>query len=188
MLILIGGQASKIGKTSVVCALLQRLERQWTAVKVADAAHEPAGCEPFAHEAGYTAWRQIASTPDSDTGRYLASGASEALFVSAPQPSLADLSRWLSERAKTENLLVESTRLAACLHPDLFLLLMGAPDGHPKGLPSNIVKSADALLCRGSSLLQYASPDQPSFVCEPPQWMSDEAFSFVKERLANAPR
>ncbi len=56
-IVIIGGQARNVGKTSVVCALIAAMpERRWTAVKITQFGHgvcsangEPCDCETADH-------------------------------------------------------------------------------------------------------------------------------------------
>ncbi len=67
MLIAVGGNSRKAGKTGVICALIRAIpEADWTAIKISPHTHEAPGS-------------------GGDTGRFLAAGARRALLLdSAP--------------------------------------------------------------------------------------------------------
>jgi hypothetical protein len=71
MLVAVGGNSRKAGKTSVVCGIIRALpEAAWTAIKIS----------PHAHSA----------MPGGDTARFLEAGARRALLLAEPPPAWPD--------------------------------------------------------------------------------------------------
>jgi hypothetical protein len=96
MIVVIGGQARNVGKTTAVCDIIQATpELDWVAIKVTPHSH---GEAPSA---------------DVDTERFLAAGAREAHLLHDP----ADL-------PSTGNLIIESNSVVEHLRPDLFVFVL----------------------------------------------------------------
>ena len=115
MRIIVGGEASKAGKTTVVCRLIRGFpDIPWTAVKISGHGH---GLEPGA-------WALTAETvagSANDTQRYLEAGAAHALWlrggVEAALPALKQ------RLAFAPHWIIESTRAADWLDYDLAILV-----------------------------------------------------------------
>lgn len=127
--ILVGGRAKNTGKTTLVCNIIAALpELEWNAVKITIHQHEVRGCALRIKQKSWSIWEQASSTEASDTALFLKAGAKRVLLVQSEDADLeracAELRKVLSEDA---NLIVESTRAAGILKPNLFLLVMN-PD------------------------------------------------------------
>lgn len=97
MIVVVGGQARKAGKTRAVCAIIAATpEARWTAVKITPHAHEPG----------------VSNNPDTE--RYLAAGAYAAHLITGSPP--------LGLPVAT-NLIIESNRIITQLNPDLMVFI-----------------------------------------------------------------
>jgi molybdopterin-guanine dinucleotide biosynthesis protein len=150
-LIVVGGQASKIGKTSVVTAILRRFsEFAWIAVKTTPHQHRPSACELVASGDQWRIWKQISASSDSDTGRFLVAGAKTALLLEAEDTAMQTAAAALqAEFAGGSHVLIESSRIADYIHPDLFLMLLSADCKESKAVPEQRLERADILFIEG---------------------------------------
>jgi molybdopterin-guanine dinucleotide biosynthesis protein len=198
MLVVVGGHARDIGKTSLVAGLIRKLRaRQWTAVKITQygdgvCAREGGvcGCEPAAGEA--FALSEEYEPNRTDTGRYLAAGAVRSFWLRAPAGQLARAAgtiRKIIERS--ENVIVESNSVVELVRPDVFLMLLdfACEDFKPSSL--RFLDRADAFVVidRGinAPLWQEVSlgmwDGKPQFLVKPPVYATPAVAEFVRGRL-----
>lgn len=97
MIVVVGGQARKVGKTRAVCDIIAATrEARWLAVKVS----------PHSHEV---------TDRETDTDRYLAAGAEAAVLVDEVPELPAD-----------RNVILESNAAAEVVAADLFVFVADA--------------------------------------------------------------
>lgn len=139
--ILVGGRAKNAGKTTLVCNIIAALpELRWNAVKVTTHQHEVRGCVLRKKQKSWSIWEQASSTETSDTALFLKAGAKSAFLLQSEDADLEGACTALCNILSADaNVIVESTRSAGFLKPDLFLLLMNAG-------PLEIKKSAQQQL------------------------------------------
>src|SRR5690349_17317247 len=125
-LIVVGGQAKHVGKTSLVCSIVQHFVcRQWTAAKITSHLHEGTDCKQLRSGSGWSICEQVSGGRNSDTARYLKAGAVRSLLVCAESKVLlAACAALKSEVSSSANAIVESTSAAELLIPNLFLLVL----------------------------------------------------------------
>ena len=160
MLLVVGGQSRKVGKTSVVAGLIRATAQLgWTAVKLAGHRHfeEPG---------------------QGDTARFLAAGAARALLLG---PSFAGMAGLLETG---ENVICESNRVGGNVRPDCRLLVIDPSREEWKESARNLAASADALVVTGAGEPPVWLGSKPLFRVAPPEWSSDALFAFVLERLS----
>lgn len=124
MRIIVGGEQSKAGKTTVVCRLIRGFpDIAWTAVKISGHGH---GLDPGA----WALTAETAAGTANDTQRYLAAGAAQALWLrgdlEAALPALRE------RLARAPHWIVESTQAAAWLEHDFSILVRAAAPGDIK--------------------------------------------------------
>lgn len=185
MLLVIGGHSRKIGKSSVVAALIGALpEARWTAVKITTHYHGPADAEtPF------TLVEETAPGP-GDSGRYLQAGAVRSFWLRASPAGLEQaapvLRRILDE---ADNVIIESNTVLRFFTPDLFLLVVDPTVEDWKESAAGLVDQADALVVvdRGTDTLASGrASGKSAFVVRPREWISAELTAFVRERLRSS--
>ena len=189
-LIVVGGQASKIGKTSAVVAILSRFRNlPWAAVKIAPHLHQPEKCELTGSGSGWRLWKQTAPDNDSDTARFLSAGAKIALLLQANDPSqpmaAAALQRELEGHS---HVVIESGHIVDFIRPDLFLMLVSASREDMKPWFERRVVQADMLLVEGEIErlpieLQQLIRDKPTFELRLPVRKHDPWMEAVAERI-----
>ncbi len=154
MLLVVGGQARKVGKTSVVCDIIRATpELRWTAVKIAGHRHD--------------------REPDrGDTARYLAAGAVRAMLLDAETAELATL-------AAEDKVICESTRIAAASTPDCALLVVDPSRQDWKESAREFAVRAHALVVVSEGAPPHWIASKPLFRVAPPRWASSALIEFV---------
>ncbi|HUP19813.1 MAG TPA: hypothetical protein VM778_07640 [Gemmatimonadota bacterium] len=156
----VSGTTSEIGKTTLVCALLERLPG-WAAVKVTRGHYRSCGKDPetccVSHLLGDAprvfGERGDTDAPGKDTGRYWAAGAADVRWVVGKRgQEAAGLSRALDELEGHPGVVVEGNRVVESCRPDLALLVV-----HPT--QKEVKSSARRILGRIHAL--YVVDDAP---------------------------
>lgn len=114
MIVVVGGQARKVGKTRAMCDIIAATPgARWVAIKISPHEHGP---------------------PDrpADTDRYLAAGAVEASLV-------RELPRLPPER----NVIIESNSVLDVLTPDLFVFVTDESNPEWKDSARKVIARAD---------------------------------------------
>lgn len=159
MLLVVGGQSRKVGKTSVVAAIVRATrEFGWIAVKLAGHRHD--------------------QQPDrGDTSRYLEAGAERTLLLEAATADLAPLV------AAGANIICESTRLARGIRPDCSLMLVDPSREEWKESAREFAARADALVITAEGSPPAWLGPKPLFRVAGPVWASADLIEFVLDRL-----
>jgi hypothetical protein len=192
--VVVGGQSRNLGKTSVVAGLIARLpEFHWTAFKITQYGHgfctadgKPCQCQTEDSCVSITAEHDAAS--GTDTARFLAAGAARSIWVRTRMGMLADaMPRIRKELTGCENAILESNSILEFLTPDLYLSVLDPSVADFKTSARRFLDRADALLLSSSEQSEEA-PDlaierRPHFRIAPPDYVSDDLVSFVRERL-----
>lgn len=193
-IIIVGGSAKGVGKTTLICGLIAALDQfRWTAVKITSDAHE--GLQPV--------YEEKSAGPETDTARYLAAGAERAFLLTVPQER--DLAEALDEfwpfigrgtnLIRGANLIFESNRVMDFVEADLCLLVDGRPTAQPRPKPSfwGAMLLADALVMRagadgvtdGDSV--YGEPPRPIFHLKQFDKISAEMKGWLEKRPGLTP-
>jgi hypothetical protein len=196
-IVVVGGHSRSVGKTSVVAGLIAALpEMRWTAVKITQYGHgicsangEPCDCATDDHAWAVTEERNRSG--ESDTSRFLISGASRSLWVRTRQGMLAEaMPRLRKELASARNAILESNSVIRFLRPDLYLTVLDAANPDFKASAREYLDRADAVILHDSamppawekvSLKPVAG--KPTFHIRPPHYVMPELIEFVRERL-----
>jgi hypothetical protein len=146
-LVVVGGHSRGVGKTSVIEHLLDahRAER-WIAIKISAHRHAPEGVSvPLVEECHQ--WCDA-----TQTGRYLAAGASRAFLVRAPDASLARAATFINGlREGGRTVLVESNRIVQWLIPDVLLFVVDPMIEDWKPSSAFCLPVADAVIHRSQA-------------------------------------
>ncbi len=141
---MVGGASKDVGKTSVIEAILRATPSlDWTAVKIT-----LYGADEVSIYGRHWRLRAEFQVPGSkfqvptDTARFLAASARQALWLTAPRDALVFALPSLAEAlSSSERVIVESTSILEFWNPDLFLLVTGA--GGMKPSASRFISRAD---------------------------------------------
>lgn len=109
----IGGSRSKIGKTTIATAILQKL-KGWGAIKYTKTAFYSTIVED----------RNILSVKGKDTRHFLDSGASAVLWVQAPESGLSEvMSLALNKLSHLEGIIIEGNSTIEFSNPDIIIFI-----------------------------------------------------------------
>jgi len=198
-LIVVGGHSRSVGKTSVVAGLIAALsEFHWTAMKITQYGHgicsangEMCDCATDDHSWAVTEERDRSG--ESDTSRFLVSGAQRSLWVRTRQGMLAEaMPRVRKELATAENAILESNSVMRFLRPDIYLTVLDAATADFKPSAQEFLDRADAVILHdGADHIAWTNVSlkpvagRPMFRIEPPRYVTDEWIAFVREKLGS---
>lgn len=112
MIVVVGGQSRKVGKTAAVSEILRATrERRWIAMKIS----------PHAHGADITAPVLVEATaPDqTDSGRFLEAGAARSFWIRSGTDQIDDALK----RIPPGNWIIESNSVVNVITPDAVVFL-----------------------------------------------------------------
>ena len=197
-LVIIGGHARSVGKTSVVAGLIAALpEFRWTALKITQYGHgicsaDGQVCDCATNDHSWAISEEKNSTGNSDTSRFLAAGAARVWWVRTEQGRLAEAMPAVREKlAGAENVIMESNSVLKFLRPDVYLTVLDPANADFK-------KSAREFLDRASAVILHETTNEapawthvslkpvagrPIFRILPPTYITTEIVDFVRERL-----
>ncbi len=140
MIVVIGSHSHKIGKTSIVCAILRGTpEIRWTAVKISSNGR--------GLSAGFESFEENAPSETCDTGRYLAAGAAEAYWLRASDADMGRAAAFVRALAADGRaMIVESNRIVERVRPDLYALALDYSVDDFKDSARRLFVRADAYL------------------------------------------
>ena len=152
-LVTISGTCSEVGKTTLLCDLLQRLPG-WAAVKVTRGHYRSCGRDPetccVSHLLGEAprvfAGRGETDVAGKDTGRYWAAGAADVRWVvGARGQEVEGLRRALSGLESFPGVLVEGNRIVESCRPTLAILVAHPRQKEIKSSARRILERIDAV-------------------------------------------
>jgi len=199
MLIVVGGHSRSVGKTSVVAGLIAALpEFHWTAMKVTQYGHgvcsangHPCACA--CDESSWAVTEELDRSGESDSSRFLVSGAARALWVRTRQGMLAEaMPRIRQELASAENAILESNSILRFLKPDLYITVLDPATADFKLSAQQFLDRADAVVLhhngndvawKNVSLKPVAQ--RPTFPVRPPQYVTPGLVDFVRSRITS---
>jgi hypothetical protein len=205
-IVVIGGHARNVGKTSVVAGLIAALPGfHWTALKITQHRHgvcsangEACDCATTDRSWGDHAWA-VSEEKDrcgkSDTSRFLAAGADHSWWIRTQPGRLADAMPRIREiLATTQNAIIESNSILRYLKPDLYLTVLDPQTADFKSSARTFLDRADAVLLHSaanSNGLAWENIslkpviDRPTFAIHPPNYVTPEVVEFVRARLVS---
>jgi hypothetical protein len=196
VLIVIGGHSRSVGKTSVVAGLIAALpEFRWTAMKVTQYGHgicsangKTCHCASDDHSWAITEERDRSG--ESDSSRFLVSGAQRSLWVRTRQGMLAEaMPRIRQELASAENAILESNSIMRFVRPDLYLSVLDTATADFKLTAQQFLDRADGLVLHDEGQLAWSNVSlkpvakKPVFRMTPPQYVTPELVEFVRNKL-----
>ncbi len=196
-IVVVGGHSRSVGKTSVVAGLISALrDFDWTAVKITQYGHgicsangEACDCATADHSWAISEERDRSG--ESDTSRFLVSGAVRALWARTEQGRLAEAMPTLRRHLEgARNVIIESNSVLKFLRPDLYLTVLDPST-------EDFKNSAREFLDRASAVILHEAPsgptwqsvslkpvaDRPVFRINPPPYVTPEIAEFVRANL-----
>jgi len=203
-LVMVGGHARNVGKTSVVAGIIGGLrEFNWTAAKITQFGHgvcsvygEACGCAVSEHQFSITEERH--RDTGTDTARFLAAGARRSLWVRTKQGELATaLPAFTAKIEADEFVIVESNSLRRFITPALYIQVIDAANPDFKVSAQQFFDLSDAyILVRkigqappapadNALLAREIEKNKPCFtVNEEDRFISQEVIEFVRSMLS----
>jgi hypothetical protein len=192
--IVVGGHSRNVGKTSVTAGLIRAFNKYpWTAIKITSHWH---GSTPVSsgkeRENNCDIYEEVDREGASDTSRYLAAGASRALWVRIKDdPSDASLQQLLPILQSCPFAMIESNRILNVIQPDLFLMVLNYDVAEFKASARRALKQAHAAIVVNSNptqpLWKGVEPEVlsniPLFPTADLQMLPRELLDFVRSRL-----
>lgn len=197
-IVVVGGHSRNVGKTSVVAGLIAAMpEREWLAVKITQYGHgicsangEPCDCVTADHASAITEERDRSG--ETDTSRFLVAGAKKVLWVRTQQGFLAEaMPRLRQHLATARDVILESNSVMRFIRPDLYVVVLDPANEDFKDSSREFLDRADAVLLHKSQGAQWQQVSlkpviaKPSFVIEPPSYVTPEIVQFVQQRLSS---
>ena len=198
--VVVGGQAHKVGKTSVIAGLIRGLKKfAWTAVKISyhggEAVPDDArSADELPEPLDFLLSEESNPEGTGDTSLYLAAGARRALWLRAHGRGLSRAVPCLLDAlAGDEQVIVESNSLLGFLIPAVFLMVIDESVGHVKPSARQFLARADAFVavrrgpapCVRTAPIMQVPQDRPVFSVATGDWSSRELCRFVSDRLTS---
>jgi hypothetical protein len=199
-LLVIGGHSRNVGKTSVVAGLIAALPSfHWTALKITQYGHgicsaNGEACDCATADHSWAVSEEKDRSGESDTSRFLVSGADHSWWVRTEQGHLAEaLPRIRKILASTPNVIIESNSILRFVKPDLYLTVLDPQTADFKASAQTFLDRADAVLLH--SVADSKGPawervslkpvtNRPTFTIQPPNYVTPEVVEFVRARLS----
>jgi hypothetical protein len=211
MLVVVGGHSRNIGKTSVVVGLIRRFkDRRWVAVKITQYGHGVCANEGKACECAGSGEEAVAGEPEhpfalseeyepgeSDSGRFLASGAERSFWLRTPTGELQRAENTLRKILhQNENVIIESNSVVELVRPDVFLMVLDFSCEDFKASSLRFMDRADAFLVidRGinaplwEDIARGLWDTKPHFLVQPPRYVTSAVCDFIKEKFSASAR
>jgi hypothetical protein len=198
--VVIGGHSRSVGKTSVVAGLIAALpERHWTAVKITQYGHGICSangelCDCATDDHSWAITEEKDRSGESDTSRFLVSGAERSLWVRTRQGNLAEAMPSLRKQiAGAEDVILESNSVMKFMRPDLYLTVLDYGTADFKATAREYLDLASAVILHDapedalpawSGVSLKLIQGKPVFRVRPPRYVSEEVVAFVREALA----
>lgn len=206
-IVVIGGQARKVGKSSVVTGLISALrEYDWIAVKISQHAHDLdiGASRRDSVDSNEREWADskerdwaISEEHDraggSDTSRFLAAGAKRALWVRANPGCLAEAIPALeTELNRAGHAIIESNSVVRFILPDVYFVVLDPANPDVKESAHQFLEAADGVILNqhGAASLQNEitiRSDKRMFRIKPPNYVTPEMVEFVRRRMSQGP-
>jgi len=197
MLIVVGGHSRSVGKTSVVAGLIAALpEFHWTAMKITQYGHGICSangkmCHCASDDHSWAITEERDRSGESDSSRFLVSGALRSLWVRTRQGMLAEaMPRIRQELAAAENAILESNSILRFVRPNLYLTVLDAGTADFKLSAQQFLDRADAVILHDkadrvawSNVSLKPVARKPMFRIAPPQYVTPELIAFVRQEL-----
>jgi len=185
-IVVVGGQARKVGKTSLIASLIAALPTyEWTAIKITPHEHKAPADLPFSVS------EELYTSTATDTGRYLAAGAVKALLLSVGHARLVDAMPHLQRAIATaKNVVIESNSIVEHLKPDVYIVVLDAA-AVAKESVMRMLPQANAVVIvakgpRGElpNEIERMIKGKVRFEVAPPSYITKDLTEFVRRHLA----
>lgn len=154
-LLAVGGQCRKVGKSALLADIIRAFpDRHWTAVKITPYAESgcpvngrSCNCSPQDHP--YAIREETSRSGNSDSSRFLASGAHRALWIETKEHRLQNaLPALAAELANADHAVIESDALMRFWKPSLFVMVLDPSNPDFKDSARENIELADVFVFR----------------------------------------
>jgi hypothetical protein len=199
-IVVVGGQARKVGKTSVMAGLIRGLRALgWTAVKISrENARVPHACtgpsRPKSSPSGFILTEERQPSTTTDTGRFLGAGARRAFWLRARSDRLGPATRALLAALEGEqHVIIESSSIVEHLDPTVGLFVIDRSRRQLKAGTPRWLERADAIIevhtGRGNPWPSASFPAGiPVFSATQERYVDPKLCRFVRKRLRSSVR
>lgn len=196
-IVVVGGHSRSVGKTSVVAGIIAGLpEFHWTAMKITQYGHGICSangklCHCATDDHSWAVTEERDHSGESDSSRFLVSGAARSLWVRTRQGMLAEaMPRVRQELSASENAILESNSVMRFLRPDLYLTVLDGATADFKLSAQQFLDRADAVILHEetdrvtwSNVSLKPVAKKPMFQIRPPEYVTPDLLEFVRQRL-----
>jgi molybdopterin-guanine dinucleotide biosynthesis protein len=151
-IIAVGGFTSNVGKTTLMCELLQALPG-WEAIKTTRGHYRSCGKDPHTccvsdlleTEPVIRSGRELTYAPGKDTGRYWDAGAANVHWVIATDEQVKKGIEEAVSRVQARGVLIEGNSFSEFVEPDFFIMVARADDLKIKNTARKALSRVSAL-------------------------------------------
>jgi hypothetical protein len=194
MLVVVGGHTRNIGKTSVMCSIIQSTRHLvWTAIKITQYGHgvcskDGESCECALPDHPFALQQELDPTAHTDTSRFLAAGANKSYWARTASGNLGEALPALRRLwTSSGNTIIESNSILQFVRPDLYLTVLdfGVPDF--KDSSRRYLDRADALIAVSTvqpvwrGVAESLWRGKPIFRVTPPEYSNAGLTSLVTQ-------
>jgi hypothetical protein len=170
MVVVVGGHARKIGKTSVVCGVIRALpDWHWTAIKISQ----------------HSRSEEIGPSATPDSSRFLAAGAARAFWIEGLKDHMPEV---LPIIAGSENTIIESNTIRRFLDPDLTAMVVNGSVPDLKSSTLWFLEKADVLVTTSAEppawprIPEILLQNKPQFLALPPLYENAAFIEKIRSR------
>lgn len=189
-IIVVGGHARNVGKTSLVSAIIAAWpEQSWTAMKLSSHWHETVPSHDVSvMEDICRIHEEHVPSGDTDSGRYLTAGASRAYWIRVQNGRMQQAQpKLMSLVENSPNVIIESNGVVRYVHSDLFLMVVRSDVDDFKESACSALLKADAIVSVGRNpssvvhrkISEIANRDIPLFQVPKPLNLTPELANFI---------
>jgi len=154
----VGGFTSEVGKTTLMCELLQSFPG-WEAIKTTRGHYRSCGKDPHTccvsdlleEKAVIRSGRDLTYEPGKDTGRYWDAGASNVHWLIATDQQLEEGIKHAFDRVQSQGVFVEGNSFTKFLEPDYFVMVVRADDLKIKRTAREVFNRVSAFYVSGEN-------------------------------------
>jgi molybdopterin-guanine dinucleotide biosynthesis protein len=154
----VGGFTSEVGKTTLMCELLQSFPG-WEAIKTTRGHYRSCGKDPHTccvsdlleEKAVIRSGRDLTYEPGKDTGRYWDAGASNVHWLVATDQQVEEGIKHAFDRVQSQGVFVEGNSFTKFLEPDYFVMVVRADDLKIKRTAREVFNRVSAFYVSGEN-------------------------------------
>lgn len=204
-IVVVGGHSRSVGKTSVVAGLIAATpEMRWTAIKITQYGHgicsaDGAPCDCATDNHSWAITEENDRSGDSDSSRFLVSGAERSYWVRTRWGMLAEAMPVLREKL-IGNVIIESNSVMKFVRPDVYLAVLDPGNADFKKSALQFLDRATAVLVHDPSHISQKQADidrqfmwdgvslkliegKPVFRITPPEYVTAEVVRFLRDKI-----